>query len=179
MTTSVLMIAPAGSNIGGQIGGCPSGTVYVPNALGEIVALQQDVQTLIGLGFVTSLSGLTPGPVYNTNAATTSATLTAANITGSNDVTLAMTGTSSGAANAQLPTVAALVAALPNPQVGQSWRLRLLNLNSDADGWTLTTNTGWTLRGAASVAQNGFADYAITLTDVTSGSTAATLQYLG
>ena len=180
MTQSVLMIAPAGSGIGGQITGCPSGTTYVPNALGEVVALQEDVSTLISLGFVTSASGLAPGPVYNTNSATSSIVLTAANITGSAFVTLGMTGSWSGAENCQLPTAADLVAALPNPQVGQSYLFRLFNVGAGHNA-TLTnaSDSSWTLNGAAGVATATFADYIITLDNVTSGDEAATLQFIG
>ena len=62
---------------------------------------------------VGALSG--NNPVVNSNTAVASTTLTAANIAGSFDtVFLNMTGTLTGAANATLPTVAALAAALPS-----------------------------------------------------------------
>lgn len=114
--------------------------------------------------------------VYNTNAAVASATLSAANVTGGyNEVTLNLTGTLTGAANAQLPTVAALVAAIPDAVVGQSYKLRIINSSSGNFAWTVTTNTGWTLGGTMSIAQNTWRDFYVTLNTLT----AATLQQTG
>lgn len=113
--------------------------------------------------------------VYKTNSATSATALTAANISGAPDVVLNLTGTLGAAANAQLPTVAALVAAIPNAVSGQSYRLRIINSSSGAFAWTVTTNTGWTLGGTMSVAQNTFRDFVLTLTSLT----AATLQAAG
>jgi hypothetical protein len=122
----------------------------------------------------TSLAG---GFVYGTNTATAGATLTAANIyaVGAVDVTLNMTGTLAGAANAQLPTVASLVTLIANPIVGQTYRLRVINSSSGNFAWTVTTNTGWTLAGTMTIAQNTFRDFNVTLTSLT----AATLQSVG
>lgn len=113
---------------------------------------------------------------YNTNTAVASTVLTAANITGGyNEVTLNMTGTLTGAANEQLPTVAALVAAIPNAVAGQSYKLRIINSSSGNFAWTVTTNTGWTLSGNMAIAQNTWRDFYVTLTSLT----AATLQQIG
>jgi|SRR5579863_1402970 len=113
---------------------------------------------------------------FNSNAATAGATLTAANITGgAADVFLAMTGTLGGAANAQLPTVANMVAALHAPTVGTSFKLRVINRSSANFAWTVTTNTGWTLTGTMSVAQNTWRDFVVTLTALST----ATLQAVG
>ncbi len=121
-----------------------------------------------------------PAVAYNTNSATSGATLTAANVIGgSAQVSLNMTGTLSGAANAQLPTVAALVTALEaagvSPLVGKSYELDFMNSSSGAYAWTVTTNTGWTLTGTMTAAQNTYRKLYVTLTSLT----AATLQSVG
>lgn len=115
---------------------------------------------------------------YNVNTATASTALTAANVTGGTaSVDLAMTGTLTGAANAQLPTVASVIAALSGantPAVGTSYRLRIVNASAGAFAWTVTTNTGWTLAGTMSIAQNTWREFVVTLTSATAAT--ATLQ---
>ncbi|GEM_PF-1584295 len=175
MSVTVLMQAPANSGVGGEITGLPSGTILVPNSSGQVVAQQQDVATLQGLGFVVAPQGQAPGSTYNTNAATSAATLSGANIVGATNVTLALTGALAAAAALTLPTVANLLAALPNAQAGQTWRLRIINKSSGAFAWTVTTNTGWTLNGTMSIAQNTWRDFIVSLTSLT----AATLQEIG
>jgi len=119
---------------------------------------------------------LTNQVVYNTNTATTAATLTAANVSGGhNEVVLNMTGTLGGAAALTLPTVADLVAAIPNAIPGQTYRLRIMNTSAGAFAWTVTTATGWTLTGTMTIAQNTYREFLVTLTS----KTAAVLQSLG
>ena len=117
----------------------------------------------------------TPAVKYNTNAATSSTTLAAADISGGNDVCLNLTGALAAGANATLPTVAALVAAIPNVQAGQSYNVRIINSSSGAFAWTVLTNTGWTLNGTMTVNQNTWRDFYVTFTS----TTAATLQSVG
>lgn len=113
---------------------------------------------------------------FNTNTATSAATLTAANISGgAATVDLAMTGTLAGAAVLTLPTVASLVAAIQSPTVGTSYRLRIINESSGNFAWTVTTNTGWTVTGTMSIAQNTWRDFVVTLTSLA----AATIQNVG
>lgn len=124
-------------------------------------------------GAWTTQPGTTKNAAFNTNTATAGTTLTAANITGgASSVDLAMTGTLGGAVNAQLPTVAAMVAALHSPTVGTSFRLRIVNESSANFAWTVTTNTGWTLTGTMSIAQNTWREFVVTLNSLTT----ATLQ---
>ena len=116
-------------------------------------------------------------PVINANTATSSATLTAANIYGSYDsVFLNLSGTLGGAANATLPTVAALAALFPNGvTAGQGYMLTIINSSSGAYAWTVLTATGWTLTGTMTVAQNTTRTFII---NFTSAST-ATLTSVG
>jgi hypothetical protein len=120
--------------------------------------------------------GFTTYSAYNTNSATSSATLAGADISGGiAGVTLELTGTLSAAGNAQLPTVANLVAAIPNPVAGQTYRLRILNSSAGDFAWTVTTNTGWTLAGAMTIDPGGWREFQVKLTTLS----AAVLQSIG
>ena len=118
--------------------------------------------------------GSTKQAVYNTNAATASATLTAANISGGvASVDLNLSGTLGAAGTATFPTVAALVAALHTPTVGTSYRLRVIKSSADANAWTLATGTGWTFSGPTlTIASGAWLEGVVTLTSLT----AATFQ---
>jgi hypothetical protein len=125
---------------------------------------------------IMNLPSFTADLAYNTNTATSGTTLTGANISaGQLEVALAMTGTMGGDANAQLPTVANLVAAIPNAVAGQTYKLRIINQSSASHVWTITTNTGWTLNGTMTIAQNTWRDFYLTLTT----TSAAVLQSIG
>lgn len=129
-------------------------------------------------GLAGDLSGLGPtvNYAYKTNTATSGTTLTGANISGGlQEVVLNMTGTMGGDSNAQLPTVANLVAAIPNLMNGYVYKLRIINSSSANHVWTVTTNTGWTLNGTMTIAQNTWRDFQLTLTS----SSAAVLQAIG
>lgn len=116
---------------------------------------------------------------YNAAANTTGFTLTPQQVAGAAQNFLNLTGTLGAAANAQLPTVASLIAALPQvvqgSPVGISFQLRVINSSGAAFAWTLTTNTGWTLAGTMSMAQNTWRDFIVTITSATT----ATIQSVG
>lgn len=110
---------------------------------------------------------------FKTNTATGDATLAAANISGgAANVDLALTGTLSGGANATLPLVTDVVATTPNLTVGNAYRLRICNQSAGAFTWTVVTNTGWTVTGTMTIAQNTWREFVVTFTSLT----AATLQ---
>lgn len=112
---------------------------------------------------------------YNASASAVAFTASPAQISGgSANVVLDLTGAPAAALNVQLPTVAALVAALPNPVIGDSYMLRVKN-SGNTLAWTLTTNTGWTLNGTVAVATATWRDFVLTLTSLTT----ATLQNAG
>lgn len=116
--------------------------------------------------------------VYNTITATTTATLTPANITGGwNKTHLGATGTLANATGLTLPTVTATVAAVQSPSIlpGQTYELRVINASSANFTITVLTSTGWTLSGSMTVAQNTWRDFVVTFTSLT----AATLQSVG
>jgi hypothetical protein len=116
-------------------------------------------------------------PIVTSNTATSSATLAAANIYGSYDsVYLNLSGTLGGAANATLPTVAALAALFPNGvTAGQGYMLTIINSSSANYAWTVLTATGWTLTGTMTVAQNTTRTFIINFTS----ASAATLTSVG
>jgi hypothetical protein len=125
-----------------------------------------------------------PQNTYSTATNTTSFTATAAQICGGVSTTLLnLTGTLASGQNITLPTAASLIPQLLSvglvPQVGDSFELNILNSSSAAFSWTVLTNTGWTLTGTMTIAQNTMRRFAVTFTNVTAGSVAVTLQSLG
>ena len=85
-----------------------------------------------------------------------------------------------GAARADLfPTAAALVAAFPSCPVGTSFEIVIRNTADAAETITMTTNTGLTLSGTMTIAQNNQRRFLIRLTNVTSASEAATIYSVG
>jgi hypothetical protein len=113
---------------------------------------------------------------YNTETNTTNFTTTGAKVAGAQNVVLNLTGAlGSGQRACTLPTAAQIVAAIPNAYVGQTYRLRIQNSSSGAFAWTVTTNTGLTLTGTMTVAQNTYRDFLVTLTSLT----AVAIQSLG
>lgn len=117
------------------------------------------------------------GSNFQTNAGNTPLTLTAANISGGAEVYLALTATLAGAGAVTLPTVASYLAAIPGAFTGMGLYLRIINESGGAFAWTVTTNTGWTLTGTMTIAQNTWRDFVITVTSVPSAT--ATLQNIG
>lgn len=92
-------------------------------------------------------------------------------------VILDLTGTLGAGASLQLPTVAALQSTLAESYTGQTYILRIINNSSAAFVWTITTNTGWTLAGTVTIAQNTFRDFLVTI--ISAGSHTASLQNIG
>ena len=150
-------------------------TTLGPFATAQVIRLEAsyacDIEYEIGVS--PTLNGGVANAAFTSNTATASTTLTPANISGGlSSVDLAMTGALAAAGTATLPTVAALIAAEGAPQVGDSYRLRVINESSGAFAWTIATAAGWTLTGTMSVAQNTWREFILTLTSATT----ATLQ---
>jgi hypothetical protein len=166
-TTNAIRLYGNGSDtINGNV--AANGIAIPPGAAATIVEVQPGAAQVI-------LDG-EPAVAFNSNTATSGTTLTAANVTGgSASVDLALTGTLGGAANAQLPTVANLIASMWAVKVGATYRLRVVNESSGAFAWTVTTNTGWTLTGTMSIAQNTWREFVVTVTALGANPT-ATLQ---
>jgi hypothetical protein len=148
-----------------------AGVIQVPTSVVIYFCTTTGTWNTVGLN-----SGFSTNDLYNTNSSTSGTTLTAANVSGGlHEVTLAMTGTLGGDSNAQLPLVTALVTAIPNAAANMSYKLRVINESSANHVWTITTNTGWTLNGTMTIAQNTWRDFYVTLVSLTT----ATLQNLG
>lgn len=78
-----------------------------------------------------------------------------------------------------LPTAAALVAAINGAEIGTGFEFTIRNTADAAETITVTTNTGLTLSGTMTIAQNNSKRFAVVLTNVTAGSEAATVYSLG
>ena len=105
----------------------------------------------------------------------TTQTLTAAMIAVANAKFVAHVTTGGATPSLTLPTVAALLAAFPNLQVGTSYVLRVINSNSGTA--TVVTNTGWTTSGTLTAATNTTRDFAVTVTSVSAAT--ATITSIG
>jgi len=122
-----------------------------------------------------------PNAAYNTDTSTAAHTVVAAKLTGgASQVTLAMTGALTVAATATTDTATNIVAAIPTAQryVGSSYKLRVINESSGAFAWTIAGGTGVTITGTATVAQNTWREFQVSITAL--GATpAVTFQNVG
>lgn len=105
-----------------------------------------------------------PGAQYGTGALQ-SAVIPAASMAGAKDVAYENTGTTP--ANLQVDTAANIVAAIPNPKVGFTYSLAIRNSSGSANTATITTNTGITLHGTMTIAQNTTRFFKVVLTSLT------------
>lgn len=112
---------------------------------------------------------------YSTNAGTGAVTLTTANVFGGAVLqALSLTGAQSGGVNATTPTAAAWLTAIGAFFVGQDYVLRVLNTGS-GQTITLTGGTNVTVTGTATIANNTWREFIVTVTS----ATAITLQEIG
>jgi hypothetical protein len=115
-----------------------------------------------------------------TSAATAGFTMTGPNLFGAQVETyLLLTGTLTAGANLTLPTVATLAAQMQQlgvvPATNASFKFRVINASGGAFSWTVVTNTGWTLTGTMTIAQNTWRDFVVTF----NSATTATLYSVG
>lgn len=76
-----------------------------------------------------------------------------------------------GGARADLfPTAAAIIAALKNPQRGSNFRVIVRNTADANETITMTTNTGLTLSGTMTIAQNAQKEFLVVVTSSTTCS---------
>jgi hypothetical protein len=78
-----------------------------------------------------------------------------------------------------VPTAANLVAAIPGAQVGAAFEFVIQNDADAAETITLTTNTGATMTGTMTIAQNNSKMFAARITNVTPGAEAYTVYNRG
>lgn len=114
-------------------------------------------------------ASLIPASQFATATNTTGFTATGAQIAGAAHCVLRLTGTLGAGAALTLPLPVDIVAAMPNAVAGQTYTLRLINESSANFAWTVTANGGSTLGGGgvATIAQNTYRDYQVTLTSLT------------
>ena len=117
-----------------------------------------------------------PNVAYNVDSTVGAHVLAAAKLTGAAvDVTLALTGALAGAANATTDTAANIIAAIPLAYVGQTYLLTIINESSGAFAWTVVAGTGVTVTGTATIAQNTWRQFMVTV----ASATTVTLQNVG
>ena len=124
---------------------------------------------------INSNFGSLPNLQYAAASNTSAFTATAAQVAGAGEVILNLTGTLGAGANITMPTAANIIAGIPNAQTGNNYKLRIINSSSGAFAWTVVTNTGLTLAGTMTIAQNTWRDFVVT---ITSGS-AVSVQAIG
>lgn len=151
-------------------------TTVAPNASAEILVAYTSagVVTMTLLG-IQVLAGIKSAQyVQNTSGVT--ATIAVGAMEGAAFCAYEVSG---GTAAAALTTRTAtqLLATIPNPQVGSSWVLRVINLNTSSGTITMTAGGGVTITGTATVAITITRDYLCTVTNV--GTPAVTLQNVG
>lgn len=78
-----------------------------------------------------------------------------------------------------LPTAAALVAAIEGAAAGLSFEFTIRNTADAAETITVTTNTGLTLSGTMTIAQNNSKRFLARIGSATMGSEAVTVYSLG
>lgn len=154
----------------------PASVIVPPNSEGTYLVTLTSLSAVTFVHVATvPLTTIAPTQ-YAALTNTSGFTLTAATSeAGAADVTINLTGTLGAGANVQSDTAAAIVAAIPNAHAGFSYRLRIINSSSANFAWTLTTNTGMTLTGTMSIAQNTLRDFYVTLTTLTT----VTIQAIG
>jgi len=108
-----------------------------------------------------------PRVIQNINVTTSAFTLGAADVTGAaSNVALRLTG--AAPTTVTLPTVTAMLATVPDPEIGMTWFLAVTNTGSGTV--TMTTNTGWTVGGTATVATTTTRWFKVTITSVASAT---------
>jgi hypothetical protein len=78
-----------------------------------------------------------------------------------------------------LPTAAAIVAAINGADIGTSFEFLIRNTADAAETITVTTNTGLTLSGTMTIAQNNTKRFLVRIASITPGAEAVTVYSLG
>lgn len=161
MANTVAMRAPVGFT--GTVQGSPAtppgtGQSYTPDVNGQVIVDPKDVVYMIGVGFVTSQSPTAQKVATNDNG--TTQTLTAAMLSGGDEVFHTSTG--GATPSLTLPLATDFIAANPGLAIGQSMRVRIINNNSGVA--TIVTNTGWTLTGTLTITNGLWREFVVTRT---------------
>jgi len=128
-------------------------TIVPPNSVGMfLLTYSADTPAFTLVGVQTVPMASVQSVKAPTTAALESAAMAAADLAGASSVTFINTGTTPG--NLQMPTAANLIAAIPNARVGYAYELFIKNGSGSDNTATITTNTGVTLSGTMTIAQN-------------------------
>lgn len=130
-----------------------------------------------GMGAFISRNRIAEGVTVATEATAAAVTYTVAQIVAAG----LLLRDPNGAGRADLlPTAKNLISALgPGVAVGTSFEFTIRNTADAAETITVTTNTGLTLSGTMTIAQNNTKRFLAVLTNVTAGSEAVTVYSLG
>ena len=151
------------------------GFIYPNIGPGQLPVIPDNGAIPDQVGLINALLGMNPLQecVYNVDTATASETMTGTEMSGAAQVFLNFTGTFGAGGALTLPTVANLIKALPSvvqaSPVGITWQLRIINTGT-TQTLTVTTNTGWTLSGTQTIANNTWRDFVVTITSATTAS---------
>lgn len=142
-----------------------TGAVVIPPMSAGIYLVTLTSLTAVGIRHLvtTPIAGLPPAQ-YST-AALQSTVIPAANMAGADFVAFENTGTTP--ANLQSDTAANIVAAMPGATLGTSYVLEIRNSSGSANTATITTNTGISLHGTMTIAQNTTRKFMVVLTSLT------------
>lgn len=152
----------AAATITGGVGATVSGITVVPkNSWARYLVTYTAAATVTIVGLEMGPAARLPDAQYVT-AAGQSTTLTAAQVSGAKICVYDNTGTTP--ANLQFPAATDVIAAIPQAQIGMSYLLKIRNSSGSANTATITTNTGVTLTGTMTIAQNVTRDFIVTMT---------------
>lgn len=172
----------AGNPIQGEIGYGPGATFQNPLATTTGNYLWVNIGTFASANWINVDNSLLDSPLttmalkLNGSTSTTIAP-TAANLLAADFTTTIFNGTTSGATGITLPSTANLIAAVPNPQVGDEFRIRLVDETSQ----TLTVTAGdgsTTLNGNATIGNNAWREFDVLFNTVT-GTGSITVTNIG
>lgn len=138
--------------------------VIAPNSVGRFLVTVTGAATMTAVGLGSVPIANLPGSQYST-AALQSAPIPAANMAGAQSVSFENTGTTPGTLTTD--TAAAIVAAIPNAQVGMAYDLYVRNSSGSANTATVAGGTGVTTHGTMTIAQNVTRRFVVVLTSLT------------
>lgn len=128
-----------------------------------------------GTGIVVSAVRVAQLQTVTTNATASDQTYTAAGLLGG----IILRNCSGGSRADLLPAAVDLVAAIPGCAVGTGFEFTIRNTSTAAETITVTVNTGVTISGTATIAQNNTKRFLVVVTNVTGSAEAYTIYSLG
>jgi hypothetical protein len=102
-------------------------------------------------------------------------TLAVSTVDGPSYAVVNLTATLAAAGTVTTPTAANWIAGMSSLQVGQSYVLRVINSSSGNYAWTVAAGSGVTITGTATVAQNTWREFIVTVATATT----ITMQSIG